>query len=115
VFVLDDFVVVQSNADNQRADKCCVGEEGVRPSNPFAIDLDPVSWCQTIAHQHLRRPRHLRPCIGEPWRGKGNPVYRTRRKKRVSRRKEKRTTQISCHEQTAPERRENNVRIPRWF
>jgi hypothetical protein len=43
VFVLDDFVVVQSNADNQRADECCVGEEGVRPSNPFAIDLDPVS------------------------------------------------------------------------
>jgi hypothetical protein len=42
VFVLDDFMVVQSNADNQRADECCVGEEGVRPSNPFAIDLDPV-------------------------------------------------------------------------
>jgi hypothetical protein len=43
VFVLDDFVVVQTNTDNQRADECRIGEDGVSPSNPFAIDLDPVS------------------------------------------------------------------------
>lgn len=39
VFVLDDLVVMQSHADNQRTDEGRVGEECVSPRDPFAVDL----------------------------------------------------------------------------
>lgn len=39
MFVLNDLVVVQSNADNQGADESRICENRVGPRNPFAIDL----------------------------------------------------------------------------
>ena len=39
MFILNNLVVVQSNADNQRADERSICENRVSPCDPFAVDL----------------------------------------------------------------------------
>lgn len=43
MFILNDLVVVQSNADNQRTDERCVCESRVSPCDPFSVDLQKMS------------------------------------------------------------------------
>jgi hypothetical protein len=103
VFILDNLVVMQRNADNQRAEEGSIGENSVSPSNPFSIDLHksvPVSGVPDPAWSQLK----LTATTASPSLYRGAMAARRGKGKKKQSGKKKGSIEKECQEKKPKER-----------